>query len=92
MAGHLERLCPHAGVVRIGGQHGQPFRWAVTVHWCEPDGVEVKGLSQTPTRQDWRDVGDVLAANGVKRFRYWRRRSDGTMRMTRWFETEKGSV
>lgn len=87
MNGSLERLCAHAGVLRVGGQIGQPFKWAVTVLWIEPDAVEIKGLSGTFTRQDWRAVSTVLAAHGITRARYQRRTRTGSMRLTRWFPT-----
>lgn len=73
MKGHIE---PLAGILRIGGEYGQPFTWSATLRYITPAEVEVMGALRAPTLEERRAIRDVLRESGVERAFYLRRNGE----------------
>jgi hypothetical protein len=73
-AGHVEWLCEHCGIVRLGGAVGEPFFWAATFKRLPCGAVVVKGALKGLKRDQRRDFASVLRLAGIDEFRFERRR------------------
>ncbi len=72
--GHIQRLCEHAGVLRIGGPMGSPCHWSCTVHFRSPSEVELMGVDKKITATDRRDIRATLQRYGISVVHVLRRR------------------
>jgi hypothetical protein len=69
MDGHIE---PLSGILRIGGEYGQPYTWVATLRYISPTEVEVMGATVAPTPSERRAIRDVLKSAGINKAFYYR--------------------
>ena len=74
--GHIERLCDHAGILRVGGALGEPWTWACVLHYQSPESVIVKAVSVAPSLREGRDAIEIAKASGIVNFRFYRHRDN----------------
>lgn len=72
--GHIQRLCEHAGVLRLGGPEGAPYHWLTMVHYFSESEVELLGADKKLTPTDRRDIRDTLYRHGIQVAHVLRRR------------------
>ena len=85
--GHIERVCEHVGVLRLGGAYGEPFRFVAVLVFDAPETVTVKGLAGTLRPSEWRAAVEIGHAEGIRRFRFERHRH-GTVEEHAWDVTD----
>lgn len=88
MVGHIERVCEHVGLIRIGGGPGEPWTWAGVLAYRTPAEVEVKAVERAPTEHEWRDAVTVMRDSGIEWFSF--QRKSGATRATHVWSTTKG--
>ena len=77
----LEPLAGQVGVIRVfsGGRgYGDEYDWVVTALFVDRVTVELLGITQAPTVNQWRAVLKELSQQGVKTVTYQHKR-DGKM-------------
>lgn len=80
--GHIERLCEHTGILRVGGAYGEPWTGACVLRFVEPGEVMVEGVERAPTPTEWRQAIRVMRASGIVRIRFERHRRGQVERRT----------
>ncbi len=63
MRAHLEFLCAHVGILRVGGCYGEPWTWAVTV-LLTTSPITLLAAQRGPTWQEWRIAECLLRLLG----------------------------
>lgn len=68
---HIAHIEPLTAVLRVfapGKGYGDPYEFACTVRWLDPETVELLGVDKPPSPSMWWPVADALREMGVKEF------------------------
>lgn len=76
--GHIQRLCKHAGIVRIPGAYLERFTWVATLWFITGEEVEIMGAMRMPKLSELKDLRKTLIAYGIKKAVITRSHYDGT--------------
>lgn len=71
MRAHLEFLCSHVAILRVGGCYGEPWTWAVTVLLTTAP-VTLLAAKQGPTFREWRTAERLLGLLGFRAVQFTR--------------------
>jgi hypothetical protein len=72
MAGHIEYLCEHAAILRVGGAYGEPWTWAAVLRFDSPTAVTLEAVERAPTAEERRQALEVGRAAGILTYRFIR--------------------
>ena len=73
--GHIERICQHAGILRVGGAFGEPWSAACVLRFDSADQVTVEAVERAPSPGEWRAALEVMRAAGIRTVTFQRRRA-----------------
>lgn len=74
MHGHIERLCPHVGILRVGGAFGEPWVRACVLRYEDETTVMVEAVERAPSPSEWRAAMRVMRDAGIRTIRFERHR------------------